>query len=152
MVWMLLSQESSRSSYLLLEGSLWMIVVAQLVSIWNVYLVVVVLEVGNGMQVSGGGLPGTYRTIQLHFHWGSVSSNGSEHTLDHLRFPMEVWAFRCLYLKQLCSLYVFCYVVCPYGLCADAHSQHQIHTSELDFCTWRPNWTCRAWHLCWCKM
>ncbi|XP_039520336.1 carbonic anhydrase 15 isoform X2 [Pimephales promelas] len=50
----------------------------------------IVLEVGNGMQVSGGGLPGTYRTIQLHFHWGSVSSNGSEHTLDHLRFPMEM--------------------------------------------------------------
>ncbi|CAM4729177.1 unnamed protein product [Leuciscus chuanchicus] len=50
----------------------------------------VVLEVGNGMQVSGGGLPGTYRTIQLHFHWGSVSSNGSEHTLDSLRFPMEM--------------------------------------------------------------
>uniref|UniRef100_A0A673LXW1 Carbonic anhydrase n=1 Tax=Sinocyclocheilus rhinocerous TaxID=307959 RepID=A0A673LXW1_9TELE len=50
----------------------------------------VVLELGNGMQVSGGGLPGTYRTIQLHFHWGSVSSNGSEHTLDHLRFPMEM--------------------------------------------------------------
>lgn len=52
----------------------------------------VVLEVGNGMQVSGGGLPGTYRTVQLHFHWGSVFTNGSEHTLDHLRFPMEVCA------------------------------------------------------------
>nr|XP_005169278.1 carbonic anhydrase 15 isoform X1 [Danio rerio] len=50
----------------------------------------VVLEVGDGMQVSGGGLPATYRTFQLHFHWGSVSSNGSEHTLDHLRFPMEM--------------------------------------------------------------
>ncbi|XP_065113732.1 carbonic anhydrase 15 [Paramisgurnus dabryanus] len=50
----------------------------------------VVLEVGDGMQVSGGGLPGTYRTTQLHFHWGSLSSNGSEHTLDHLRFPMEM--------------------------------------------------------------
>ncbi|XP_067289861.1 carbonic anhydrase 15 [Pseudorasbora parva] len=50
----------------------------------------VVLEVGNGMHVSGGGLPGIYRTIQLHFHWGSVSSNGSEHTLDNLRFPMEM--------------------------------------------------------------
>ncbi|XP_051971947.1 carbonic anhydrase 4-like, partial [Xyrauchen texanus] len=46
---------------------------------------------GNHMQVSGGGLPGTYRTIQLHFHWGSASSNGSlEHTLDNMRFPMEM--------------------------------------------------------------
>ncbi|KAA0704349.1 Carbonic anhydrase 12 [Triplophysa tibetana] len=50
----------------------------------------IVLEVGDGMQVSGGGLPGIYRTVQLHFHWGSVFTSGSEHTLDHLRFPMEV--------------------------------------------------------------
>ncbi|XP_056592880.1 carbonic anhydrase 15 [Triplophysa dalaica] len=50
----------------------------------------IVLEVGDGMQVSGGGLPGIYRTVQLHFHWGSVFTSGSEHTLDHLRFPMEM--------------------------------------------------------------
>uniref|UniRef100_A0A673KZD0 Carbonic anhydrase 15 n=1 Tax=Sinocyclocheilus rhinocerous TaxID=307959 RepID=A0A673KZD0_9TELE len=36
----------------------------------------VVLQVGNGMQVSGGGLPGTYRTIQLHFHWVSYGGLG----------------------------------------------------------------------------
>lgn len=105
-------------------------------------LVVVVLEVGNGMQVSGGGLPGTYRTIQLHFHWGSVSSNGSEHTLDHLRFPMEVWAFRCLYLKtkQLCSLnvfFVFFFVTFVRMVCAQMHivnikSTHPNLTSSLE--------------------
>lgn len=56
----------------------------------SVYLYAVVLEVGNGMSVSGGGLPGTYHTVQLHFHWGSLNTNGSEHTVDRHRYPMEV--------------------------------------------------------------
>lgn len=50
----------------------------------------VVLSVGSGMSVSGGGLPGLYHTLQLHFHWGGPASNGSEHTLDSRRFPMEM--------------------------------------------------------------
>ncbi|KAJ0013142.1 hypothetical protein NQD34_017476 [Periophthalmus magnuspinnatus] len=50
----------------------------------------VVLSVGSGMSVSGGGLPAQYHTLQLHFHWGSPSTNGSEHTLDSRRFPMEM--------------------------------------------------------------
>ncbi|KAI4897899.1 hypothetical protein NFI96_023110 [Prochilodus magdalenae] len=50
----------------------------------------VVLEVGGGLSVSGSGLPGSYRTVQLHFHWGSASTNGSEHTLLLQRFPMEM--------------------------------------------------------------
>ncbi|XP_018607177.1 carbonic anhydrase 15 [Scleropages formosus] len=50
----------------------------------------VVLELGGGMAVMGGGLPGTYQTLQLHFHWGSSTTNGSEHTLDSRRYPMEM--------------------------------------------------------------
>ncbi|XP_076019760.1 carbonic anhydrase 15 [Genypterus blacodes] len=50
----------------------------------------VVLQVGGGMAVSGGGLPGVYHTIQLHFHWGGPASNGSEHTVDRRRYPMEM--------------------------------------------------------------
>uniref|UniRef100_A0A673AKA8 Carbonic anhydrase n=1 Tax=Sphaeramia orbicularis TaxID=375764 RepID=A0A673AKA8_9TELE len=50
----------------------------------------VVLHVGGGMSVSGGGLPGLYHTVQLHFHWGSPASNGSEHTVDGRRYPMEM--------------------------------------------------------------
>ncbi|XP_030623966.1 carbonic anhydrase 15 [Chanos chanos] len=50
----------------------------------------IMLEVDSGMTVSGGGLPGTYETVQLHFHWGSSSTNGSEHTIGQLRFPMEM--------------------------------------------------------------
>ncbi|XP_031711853.1 carbonic anhydrase 15 isoform X2 [Anarrhichthys ocellatus] len=50
----------------------------------------VVLQVGNGMSVSGGGLPDVYHTIQLHFHWGGPATNGSEHTVDRRRYPMEM--------------------------------------------------------------
>ncbi|KAM7392917.1 hypothetical protein PAMA_007842 [Pampus argenteus] len=50
----------------------------------------VVLQVGSGMSVSGGGLPDVYHTIQLHFHWGGLATNGSEHTVDRRRYPMEV--------------------------------------------------------------
>ncbi|XP_061783004.1 carbonic anhydrase 15 [Nerophis lumbriciformis] len=50
----------------------------------------VVLEVGGGMTVSGGGLPDVYHTLQLHFHWGGPGSNGSEHTVDGRRYPMEM--------------------------------------------------------------
>lgn len=42
------------------------------------------------MAVSGGGLPDEYHTIQLHFHWGGPATNGSEHTVDGRRYPMEV--------------------------------------------------------------
>uniref|UniRef100_A0A3Q1GNA3 Alpha-carbonic anhydrase domain-containing protein n=1 Tax=Acanthochromis polyacanthus TaxID=80966 RepID=A0A3Q1GNA3_9TELE len=41
--------------------------------------------------LSGGGLNGTYSTIQFHFHWGDTEHHpGSEHTIDDHRYPMEV--------------------------------------------------------------
>ncbi|XP_021268726.1 carbonic anhydrase 15-like [Numida meleagris] len=42
------------------------------------------------IAISGGGLPGRYRALQLHFHWGSSSRNGSEHTVDGQQLPMEL--------------------------------------------------------------
>uniref|UniRef100_H3C3F1 Carbonic anhydrase n=1 Tax=Tetraodon nigroviridis TaxID=99883 RepID=H3C3F1_TETNG len=50
----------------------------------------VILQVGSGMSVRGGGLPDVYHTAQLHFHWGGPASNGSEHTVDRRRYPMEM--------------------------------------------------------------
>ncbi|XP_061071575.1 carbonic anhydrase 15 [Conger conger] len=50
----------------------------------------VVLQVGLGMEVRGGGLPADYTTLQLHFHWGSNSTNGAEHTVNGRRYPMEM--------------------------------------------------------------
>jgi len=33
-------------------------------------------------SISGGGLPGTYNLHSFHLHWGSVDTQGSEHTID----------------------------------------------------------------------
>ena len=41
-------------------------------------------------NVSGGGLPGVYTTVQFHLHWGSNNNKGSEHTMDGLMYPAEV--------------------------------------------------------------
>ena len=40
--------------------------------------------------ISGGGLKGTYRFTQLHFHWGNSEKKGSEHIIEGKAFPMEV--------------------------------------------------------------
>ncbi|XP_076473062.1 carbonic anhydrase 1-like [Babylonia areolata] len=41
-------------------------------------------------QVSGGSLPNTFQVAQFHFHWGSIDSQGSEHTVDGSFYPMEM--------------------------------------------------------------
>lgn len=40
--------------------------------------------------LTGGPLDGEYKILQLHFHWGSNNSVGSEHTLQGERFPIEL--------------------------------------------------------------
>jgi len=48
----------------------------------------------DGMQpyMMGGRLPAgdVYEFLQLHWHWGSVSTQGSEHTIDGKEYPMEL--------------------------------------------------------------
>lgn len=44
----------------------------------------------NTVEISGGGLGHVFSTLQFHFHWGSSDSNGSEHTMDSHRYPIEV--------------------------------------------------------------
>ena len=46
---------------------------------------------GEPSKISGGGLKGTYTAVQFHFHWGSSSDKGSEHTIDGKQYPLEVW-------------------------------------------------------------
>ncbi|CAL8282207.1 unnamed protein product [Merluccius merluccius] len=42
------------------------------------------------VEVSGGGLNGSYGVLQFHFHWGDTALHpGSEHMLDGHRYPME---------------------------------------------------------------
>merc|ERR1711936_527023 len=40
--------------------------------------------------LSGGPLDVDYQILQLHFHWGSDDSKGSEHTIDGQSFPLEM--------------------------------------------------------------
>jgi len=41
-------------------------------------------------RIDGGGLAGEYVFAQFHFHWGRDSSMGSEHTINGVRYPMEL--------------------------------------------------------------
>ncbi|XP_071950497.1 putative carbonic anhydrase 3 [Antedon mediterranea] len=41
-------------------------------------------------NISGGGLPDAYHAAQIHFHWGSIDSQGSEHTVDGQHYPAEM--------------------------------------------------------------
>nr|XP_019962607.1 PREDICTED: carbonic anhydrase 4-like isoform X1 [Paralichthys olivaceus]XP_019962608.1 PREDICTED: carbonic anhydrase 4-like isoform X1 [Paralichthys olivaceus]XP_019962609.1 PREDICTED: carbonic anhydrase 4-like isoform X1 [Paralichthys olivaceus] len=60
-------------------------------SITNNGHTVVCLLKDNEVEVSGGGLNGTYSTLQFHFHWGDTAHHpGSEHTIDKLRYPVEM--------------------------------------------------------------
>jgi len=47
---------------------------------------------GTQPTISGGRLPAgdTFEFAQLHWHWGSEDSHGSEHTIDAKIYPMEV--------------------------------------------------------------
>merc|ERR1711874_201494 len=40
--------------------------------------------------LSGGPLAEHYKVLQLHFHWGSDDTKGSEHTYDGTAYPLEV--------------------------------------------------------------
>ncbi|KAL2094601.1 hypothetical protein ACEWY4_009320 [Coilia grayii] len=42
------------------------------------------------VKLHGGGLPGTYKALQFHLHWGVDAGPGSEHTVDGERYPMEL--------------------------------------------------------------
>jgi len=38
----------------------------------------------------GGQLSGDYQILQLHFHWGANDNQGSEHTVDGKKYPLEL--------------------------------------------------------------
>lgn len=48
------------------------------------------LTIGGNVNVTGGKLPNTFKTAQLHFHWGQTSATGSEHTLNGNAYPLEL--------------------------------------------------------------
>ncbi|XP_077338268.1 carbonic anhydrase 4 [Lithobates pipiens] len=48
------------------------------------------LEGENEITISGGGLQGTYKAKQLHFHWGNRDMAGSEHSINGKRYAAEL--------------------------------------------------------------
>ncbi|XP_050080745.1 putative carbonic anhydrase 3 [Anopheles maculipalpis] len=45
---------------------------------------------GETPSLEGGALDGRYLFSQLHFHWGRTALDGSEHTVDGYRLPLEM--------------------------------------------------------------
>merc|ERR1711983_70834 len=58
----------------------------------NEHTIVFTFTDGTAPSISGGRLPpgDTFEFAQLHWHWGSVNTQGSEHTLDGKEYPAEV--------------------------------------------------------------
>ncbi|XP_068910043.1 carbonic anhydrase 3-like isoform X2 [Tenebrio molitor] len=56
--------------------------------------------------ISDGPLIGNYVFSQLHFHWGKNDAEGSEHTIDGVRYPLEMHmvCFKANYLTQEAAL------------------------------------------------
>ena len=42
------------------------------------------------INITGGPLSYKYRVTEISFHWGSIDTLGSEHTIDSQSFPAEV--------------------------------------------------------------
>ncbi|XP_051891920.1 carbonic anhydrase 4a [Pristis pectinata] len=48
------------------------------------------VTLSGNITISGGKLPGTYKAVQFHYHWGTASLPGSEHTINGKQYPMEL--------------------------------------------------------------
>lgn len=58
--------------------------------VWLLFCSLVQLQLPNTMCIVKG-FEQVYLAAQLHFHWGNTEVPGSEHTIDNVHFPAEVW-------------------------------------------------------------
>ena len=59
----------------------------------NSFLKKVKGELGAGQAapfITGSDYGKQYNLLQFHFHWGQNDFQGSEHTMDYKKFPLEV--------------------------------------------------------------
>ncbi|XP_060525648.1 carbonic anhydrase 2-like [Cylas formicarius] len=56
----------------------------------NGHTVMLSVTQGKSPKIYGGPLKGEYKFAQLHFHWGTNDTEGSENTINHQRFPLEL--------------------------------------------------------------
>ncbi|XP_043574508.1 carbonic anhydrase 4a [Chiloscyllium plagiosum] len=50
----------------------------------------VTVTLNKDITIKGGNLPYTYKAAQFHYHWGTETDPGSEHTIDGEQYPMEM--------------------------------------------------------------
>uniref|UniRef100_A0AAX7TZP8 Alpha-carbonic anhydrase domain-containing protein n=1 Tax=Astatotilapia calliptera TaxID=8154 RepID=A0AAX7TZP8_ASTCA len=91
--------------------------------------------VENLVEESGGGLGHDYTILQFHFHWGDTSdtSEGSEHTVDSKRYPMEVVTKikHLQHFPQTPSLFIFHAIKLLENLTSYLSKIHNISTTVM---------------------
>ncbi|CAF0895903.1 unnamed protein product [Rotaria sp. Silwood1] len=62
--------------------------------VWNFthngHTIIVYPPASANFSISGANLPESFSLVQFHFHWGYNAYQGSEHTIDGIKYPLEI--------------------------------------------------------------